>query len=56
MNLFNCFQMVAFYTALPLLSHWLFTNQHNVLGSITVVVICIGLVLLSLAMYDGTRG
>lgn len=55
MNLFNCFQAVGFYTALPLAIQWMFANNYNVWGYITSAVLLIGYVLLSILTADGLK-
>lgn len=48
MNLFNCFQAMAFYTLSPLLAQWLFVNNYRTGGYIASVGIFIGYVLLAI--------
>jgi len=54
MNLFNCFQAVAFYTLVPFLAQYLFTHDYNVGGYIAVVAELIGFVLLSVNLHENS--
>lgn len=47
MNLFNCFQAMAFYTLSPFLAQYLFRNGYIVFGYISCVAIFAGFVTLS---------
>jgi len=47
MNLFNCFQAMAFYTVSPLFAMYLFKNGYQVGGYIVCIGILVGFVLLS---------
>lgn len=54
MNLFNCFQAMAFYTVAPFGIMWLFQNNYDVWGYILAVGQLIGYVILSLTIHDRT--
>lgn len=55
MNLFNCFQAVAFYTLTPFGIQWLATNGHNTWAIIAGVGLFIGYVWLSFAVHMATE-
>ena len=50
MNLFNCFQAVAFYTMTPFLIEWLYKNDHVAWAYILGAGEFIGFVLMSIAI------
>lgn len=52
MNLFNCFQAMAFYTAMPFGIEWCFTNDHTGWGYILAGVEFIGFVMASMAIKE----
>ena len=52
MNLFNCFQAMAFYTMLPLLASYLFTNGYPIFGYVACVANFVGYVVLSFVIND----
>lgn len=52
MNLFNCFQAMAFYTLSPFLAQYLFNNDYTVGGYISAVGIFIGYCVLSVQLHD----
>lgn len=52
MNLFNSFQAMAFYTLSPFLAQWLFTNNHDVFGWFTCLVVAISFVAISFAVHE----
>ena len=52
MNLFNCFQAVAFYTLVPFMIMWLFDNGNDVWGYLAAVGEAVGFVILSMTVYD----
>lgn len=52
MNLFNCFQAMAFYTISPFLAQYLFNNGYSVLGYIASGAIAISFVTLSIHLYE----
>jgi len=52
MNLFNCFQAMAFYTISPLIINWLFENGHQVWGYIMSVAMFIGYCVLSVHLHE----
>jgi len=51
MNLFNCFQAVGFYTLLPFLMMYLNDKGYTVWSSVVFVIMMIGYVFLSFAVY-----
>lgn len=55
MNLFNTFQAVAFYTMLPLLAQYLFTNEYNAWGYVAVVANFLGYCLMSVTVHEGSK-
>lgn len=52
MNLFNCFQAMAFYTLSPFLAQYLFNNGYNVGGYITSGAIALSFVALSITLHE----
>lgn len=52
MNIFNCFQAVAFYTLLPFAIQYLMNNNYAVFGWITSAILLIGYFVLSLFVSD----
>lgn len=52
MNLFNCFQAVAFYTLTPFGIQYLFSNGYNGWGYTACVGEFIGFILLSVAINE----
>jgi len=52
MNLFNCFQAVAFYTLTPFAIQWLFTHGYNGWAYIACIGELVGFVLISLAIEE----
>ena len=52
MNLFNCFQAMAFYTLSPFLAQYLFNGGYNVWGYICSGAIGISFVALSITLHD----
>ncbi len=52
MNMFNCFQAVALYTALPFGIQYLMTNGHDVWGYMLCVVQLIGYAIISVAVAE----
>lgn len=55
MNLFNCFQAVAFYTVTPLAIQWLFQNNYPVWGYIMSVGLLIGYIFMSIAIHSDSK-
>ena len=55
MNLFNCFQAMAFYTLSPFLAQYLFNTDRDVFAWITVAGIAVGYVLLSISLEDRVK-
>ena len=54
MNLFNCFQAMAFYTLSPFIAQYLFNHDYNVWGYISSGAIAVGFVTISMNLYDST--
>ena len=52
MNLFNCFQAMAFYTIMPFGIQWLFQNQYNGWAYVLCVAQFIGFVMASVAIHN----
>lgn len=52
MNLFNCFQAVAFYTITPVLIQYLFANGYTGFAYMAVLAEIVGFVLISFAIHD----
>lgn len=52
MNLFNCFQAVAFYTVAPFLIQYLFNNGFNTWAYIGCFAEFIGFVMMSIAIHE----
>lgn len=52
MNMFNCFQAVAFYTLLPFGIQWLYMAGHTGFMYVGCVAQLIGYVLMSIAIND----
>ena len=52
MNLFNCFQAVAFYTLTPFAIQYLFNNGHNAWGYVACVGQFAGFCLIAIAIND----
>ena len=50
MNLFNCFQAVAFYTIAPFFIHWLYTNDHTTWAYILGFGEFVGFIMMSVAI------
>jgi hypothetical protein len=55
MNMFNCFQAVAFYTLLPFIIMWLKQNDYTTGMWFAVVVQVISYVILSAFMADNIK-
>ena len=54
MNVFNCFQAVAFYSMLPFVIVWCKGNDYNTAAAFAGVSMLIGYILLSLAVHFAT--
>lgn len=52
MNLFNCFQAMAFYTLSPFLAQYLFNHGYSVWGWITSLAIVVSFVTLSITLHE----
>lgn len=52
MNTFNAFQAVGFYSCLPVLINWLYTNGHETWSYIAGVVMFVGYCILSICIAD----
>jgi hypothetical protein len=52
MNLFNCFQAVAFYTLTPFGIQYLFNNGFSAWGYVACIGEFVGFVLISMAIHD----
>lgn len=52
MNLFNCYQAVAFYTAVPFAIEWLANNGYSTWAIILGVGEFAGFCLMSLAIHE----
>lgn len=52
MNLFNCFQAVAFYTLTPFGIEWLFDNHYDAWGYIACIGQLFGFVLISWSIHE----
>lgn len=52
MNLFNCFQAVAFYTLTPFAIQWLLSHGHTAWGYVACIGELAGFVLISFAIND----
>lgn len=52
MNLFNCFQAVAFYTAVPFAIQWLASNGFNTWAIILGIGEFVGFVMLSVSVSE----
>ncbi|MEN0059585.1 MAG: hypothetical protein AAGB31_12170 [Bdellovibrio sp.] len=55
MNLFNCFQAVAFYTVTPFGIQWLATNGFNTWAIVAGVGMFVGYILMSIAVHQATE-
>ena len=55
MNLFNCFQAIAFYTIVPFGIQWLMNNGFNGWAIVLGVGEIIGFVALSVAVHSSAR-
>ena len=55
MNLFNCFQAVAFYTLTPFVIQWLFANGFDAWGWIASIGEVLGFVALSVQLHEGIK-
>jgi hypothetical protein len=55
MNLFNCYQAVAFYTATPFAIQWLASNGHEPWSWILGIGELIGFILLGQAINEGLK-
>lgn len=54
MNLFNCYQAVAFYTATPFAIQWLANNGYTFWAGIIGIGEIIGFILMGLAINQST--
>ena len=52
MNLFNCYQAVAFYTAVPFAINWLANNGFSTWAIIFGIGEFIGFIFMGLAIYE----
>lgn len=52
MNLFNCYQAVAFYTAVPFGIQWLATNGFTAWAVVLGIGELVGFVILGMAVSD----
>lgn len=52
MNMFNCFQAVAFYTLTPFGIQWLATNGHTAWAGIAGIGELVGFVMISIAIHE----
>lgn len=55
MNLFNCFQAVGFYSLLPILIQWLFTNGYTTTSYIAGGIMFCGYIMLSSAVNEALK-
>ena len=55
MNIFNCFQAVAFYTVVPFGIQWLAMNGYSTWAIMLGVAEFIGFVLMSIAVSDSFK-
>jgi hypothetical protein len=53
MNLFNCYQAVAFYTAVPFAIEWLSNNGYSSWAIILGVAEFVGFIGLGMAVHEG---
>lgn len=54
MNLFNCFQAMAFYTAMPLGIQYLLAHDYTVWGIFLAAAQLVGYCVISIAISDST--
>lgn len=52
MNLFNCFQAVAFYSLLPSGVKWLSDNGHTGFFYVACLAWVVGFILMSMAIHE----
>ena len=55
MNLFNCYQAIAFYTAVPFGIQWLATNGFTAWAVILGIGEFVGFIMLGFAVHGSTK-
>jgi uncharacterized membrane protein (DUF485 family) len=55
MNLFNCYQALAFYTAVPFAIQWLANNGNSTWAILLGVGELVGFFALGAAVYEATK-